>query len=262
MTSFEKQPGHISVCRLGVCCIALFLIGHMKVMAQVKQTSLSDYGNVSSLGVFGEYSDTSSHILIGEARNRKLFDLGVSYSHQLAHIGGTSLQYMGELRPVMLESDPITDQTNVEISPPPAVTYINNGPLAQACHPSATTYTSVSQGVIHTDEFTESCPGRRWTYGAGMSPVGFKWNFLVRSRFQPIFTGLAGMMFSTQQIPVNDASSWNFTFEFGAGVEYFRSSNRSIRAEWRFHHISNDFTARENPGIDSGLFQLTYSFGR
>jgi opacity protein-like surface antigen len=69
-------------------------------------------------------------------------------------------------------------------------------------------------------------------------------------------------MYSTQPIPLAQAGSFNFTFDLGAGVEIYRSTTRSIRAEYRFHHISNHNTAMENPGIDSGLFQVSYAFGR
>jgi hypothetical protein len=69
-------------------------------------------------------------------------------------------------------------------------------------------------------------------------------------------------MDSTQPIPTSGAGSFNFTFDVGAGFELFQSKGRSIRAEYRLHHISNHGTAQENPGIDNGAFQLTYSFGR
>jgi len=69
-------------------------------------------------------------------------------------------------------------------------------------------------------------------------------------------------MYSTRPIPVETAGSFNFTFDLGAGLELFRIHSQSIRAEYRYHHISNHFTAYENPGIDSGLVQLTWSFGR
>ena len=79
---------------------------------------------------------------------------------------------------------------------------------------------------------------------------------------QPFFIGHGGYMYSTTPIPIAQAGSFNFTFDLGAGVELYRSKTRSVRAEYRYHHISNHDTALENPGIDNGLFQLTDSFGR
>jgi hypothetical protein len=229
----------------------------------VSQTSpaTSNYSRLNGFGLFGEYSNDSSHMLIGVSRNRKLLDFGGSYTRRLLLNRFMDGQYMAEIRPVMLESDPITDQTTVIVSPPPSQTYTNDGPLQEACHAFTSTSTSIIQGVTYTENFTQTCPGRRWTYGAGLSPIGFKLNFLPRRRIQPVLTGLGGLMISTQQIPVSDASRFNFTFEFGGGLEFYRSTTRSIRVEWRYHHISNDFTGNQNPGIDSGLFQVTYAFG-
>ena len=94
--------------------------------------------------------------------------------------------------------------------------------------------------------------------------------FLSRRPVQPVFTFLAGYLFSTKSIPIFAAGSFNYSFEFGAGLEFFRSrepsagffANRALRAEYRYHHLSNAYTARANPGIDNGLLQITYSFGR
>ncbi len=69
-------------------------------------------------------------------------------------------------------------------------------------------------------------------------------------------------MYSTQPIPTQSAGSFNFTFDLGAGLEVYRSARTSIRAEYRYHHISNHNTATQNPGIDNGLFQVSYTFGR
>lgn len=85
---------------------------------------------------------------------------------------------------------------------------------------------------------------------------------MPRHKLQPFFIGHGGYMYSTQPIPISTAGSFNFTFDFGAGFEFYRSKTRSIRAEYRFHHISNHDTASQNPGIDNGLLQVTYSFGR
>jgi opacity protein-like surface antigen len=69
-------------------------------------------------------------------------------------------------------------------------------------------------------------------------------------------------MYSTRPIPDESAGSFNFTFDFGAGVEFWRSASKSVRIDYRYHHISNHYTAPDNPGIDNGLFQVTYAFGR
>jgi len=94
-----------------------------------------------------------------------------------------------------------------------------------------------------------------------MSPVGMQWNFMPMRKIQLLVDGHGGYMYSSQAIPIDNAGSFNFTFDIGAGFEVFRSKTKSIRAEYRYHHISNHGTADLNPGIDNGLFQVTYAFG-
>jgi hypothetical protein len=69
-------------------------------------------------------------------------------------------------------------------------------------------------------------------------------------------------MFSTQPVPITNAGSFNFTFEFGGGLEFYRTHTQSMRLEYQVQHFSNKYTADENPGVDSGLIKLTYTFGR
>lgn len=222
----------------------------------------SYYSRLNSFGIFGEYSNNSSHILLGLAQNRKLLDFGGFYSRRvfLNHI--VDAQYMAELRPIMLESDPLVHETTTVTSPPPTETFSNDVAFAEACHPFSSTFSNVIRGVTYSDTETITCGRRQWTFGEGFSPIGVKANFRPHHRLQPVFTSLAGYMFATKPIPIADAGSWNFTFEIGAGFEYYRSASRSIRAEYRLHHISNAYTADSNPGIDSQMIQITYAFGR
>ncbi len=69
-------------------------------------------------------------------------------------------------------------------------------------------------------------------------------------------------MYSNRPIPIPDAGSFNFTFEFGGGFEYFHAPHRSARLEYVVQHYSNHYTANQNPGVDSGFVKLTYAFGR
>jgi hypothetical protein len=168
---------------------------------------------------------------------------------------------MAELRPVLFESDPLFHQITTITAPPPSRTFTFDTALPEACRPSSSTYSGVSDGVPISQTIAITCNRRQWTFGEAFSPFGFKWNFLPRHRLQPVVTALAGYMFSTRPIPEADAGSANFTFQFGAGLEFYRSATRSIRAEYRLHHISNADSADENPGIDNQLIQITYAFG-
>jgi hypothetical protein len=218
------------------------------------------YTRANTLGIFGAYSADSSHILLGDAEKRMLLNLGVAYNRRL-HIGNiVNWQYSAEILPVALESDPLTRSVNVATSPV-AGTFVTIGEAPMVtCAPFVNNYNFTEEGIIFSGADTFTCSGRRWTIGEAISPVGMQWNFFPRRKAQAFFEGHGGYMYSTQQIPIAEAGSFNFTFDLGAGIEVYRSKTRSIRAEYRIHHISNHGTAEYNPGIDNGLFQVTYCF--
>jgi hypothetical protein len=219
------------------------------------------YARLNTFGVFGAYSGDSSHMLLGAAQNRKLLFFGFSYSRRLLLNHVVNWQYNAEFMPVALESDPVVHTVYHETSPYVG-TYSQDTRQSPGC-------------VDQSGSFDETFPGgnrwaytyvttceRQWSMGQAMSPAGMQWNFRPRRSIQPFITAHGGYMYSTQQIPVEGAGSFNFTFELAAGVEVYRSRTRSIRAEYRYHHISNNDSAHYNPGIDSGLLQVSYAFGR
>lgn len=230
----------------------------------------------NSFGLFTEYSNDSSHIFLGSAEQRKLLNFGAFYSRSLVRGRVVDFQYLVELRPVILESDPLAHYTFSSTvtfpgSPPSVSSTSGSYAPIYRCQPfSTTTSGSDSDGTTFSTVSTQTCGGRQWTFAEGLSPVGIKLNFRPHHRLQPVFTGLGGYMFSTQPIPIATAGSFNFTFEFGAGFELYqraerpgsRLPKRSIRAEYRYHHFSNHNTATDNPGVDNGMLQLTFAFGR
>jgi len=242
--------------------LALSLAVFFYSFAAFSQTKPVDpyYGRVNSFGVFTAYSNDSSHILLGVAENRKLLSFGASYSRRLWQGKVVSWQYDGEILPVALESDPVLTETVTYTSPISGTLSGTLEPVG-ACYPASQSFSVKEGGVVYTGTDTVVCK-RRWTIGEGISPVGFQWNFRPKHRMQPILMGHGGYMYSTRAIPIEGAGSFNFTFDFGGGVEWFQSTKRSWRAEYRYHHISNDDTANQNPGIDNGVFQLSYVFGR
>ena len=104
--------------------------------------------------------------------------------------------------------------------------------------------------------------GRRTTYGIGLMPVGFQFNFRRRRRFQPT-AGINGgfAFFSARDVPVPRSANFNFMFSLGPGLQIFAKESRSVTLGYRFHHISNADTGNPfNPGIDSNFFYAAYSF--
>ncbi|HEV2135308.1 MAG TPA: acyloxyacyl hydrolase [Terracidiphilus sp.] len=220
------------------------------------------YSRPNSFGLLLGYSGDSSHIVIGNAERRKLLLIGVSYNRRLTLGHSVNWQYSAEFEPVALESDPLSVFVNNQTLPTKG-TFVSPGGPTYSCTPMTVDYNFPGpDGESYAGTATTYCHGRRWTMGEAMSPVGFQWNFRPTHKLQPLIAGHGGYMFSTREIPMPGAGSFNFTFDLGAGLELYRSPTRSIRFDYRYHHISNDHTAAVNPGIDNGLFQVTYSFGR
>lgn len=225
------------------------------------------FARKNTFSVFGAYSNDSSHILMGDAENRKLLEFGGGYGRRLFMNRIVNWQYNGEILPVALESDLVGQSVQTQILPVAKTGPAYSVGQVLSCAVVITPYSYIFPNptggtTTYSGYFTQTCSGREWTIGEAISPVGFQWNFLPRLKAQPFLIGHGGYMYSTKPIPTAIAGSFNFTFDFGAGVELYRSRTQSVRAEYRFHHISNHQTAEENPGIDNGVFQVTYSFGR
>ncbi len=221
----------------------------------------------NTFSVFGAYSNDSSHMLMGYAGGRKLLDIGAGYSRRLFVNHVVNWQYSGEILPVALENDLLGQQVDHQTQPTVMTFPAHSIGQVISCAVITTPYNytipnpSGSGSTTYSGTLVQSCAGHQWNIGEAISPIGFQWNFLPRLKMQPFFIGHGGYMYSTKPIPVIYAGSFNFTFDVGAGVELYRSKTQSVRAEYRFHHISNHGTAQYNPGIDNGLFQITYSFG-
>ncbi len=101
---------------------------------------------------------------------------------------------------------------------------------------------------------------RRTIYGSGLSPVGFQLNFRRGHALQPYVNATAGVIYFTEQAPVSHSSQFNFILGLGAGVQIWRQADQSVSIGYKFQHISNGYTASLNPGVDSNLFYLGYSW--
>jgi hypothetical protein len=98
--------------------------------------------------------------------------------------------------------------------------------------------------------------GRGPVFGAGLSPFGLQGEMAV-TRSVDLFSmaALGGAWFS-DYMPQDGAKRFNFSIEFGGGV-YIRTNHRhAIQIGYKFHHFSNMYTARENPGVDGQIFYL------
>ena len=243
-----------------VVSLAVLLILISTANAQIGD---STFGSKNTYSAFIEYSNDSSHIILGSASNRKFASLGLQYERRLLSNRQFVWRYAAEFRPLILESDPTSTLTISIVAPPPTITFFEPTAAALQCigGQRIISGTDPITGIHYSETILTSC-GRRWTYAQGLSPAGTRINLRPHRRLQPTASFLAGYMLSAKKIPLDAAGAFNFTFEFGAGVEYFQSQSRAIRLEYQIQHFSNAYTAVENPGVDNGLFKLTCNFGR
>jgi len=103
---------------------------------------------------------------------------------------------------------------------------------------------------------------RRTIYGAGLSPVGFQVNFRARERVQPFAQASGGFLYFSERVPDETGAQFNFTADFGGGVQVKTGARKAWTFGYRYHHISNGYRAGTNPGFDSNLFYVGFSFFR
>jgi hypothetical protein len=218
------------------------------------------YSRGNTFGFLVSYSNDSSHMLLGVSEDRKLLNLGATYGRRLIQNRIVNWQYNLEVLPVILESDPVLHSVTTYTLPLPGPPFITTTEPATACQSGSGTMTFTAGGVVYSYNYDNTC-SRRWTVGEGISPIGLQWNFLPRHKLQPVIVGHGGYVYTSSPIPTQNAGSFNFTFDFGVGLELYRTHSRSLRLDYRYHHISDDYTTPVNPGIDNGLFTLTYCFG-
>jgi hypothetical protein len=96
----------------------------------------------------------------------------------------------------------------------------------------------------------------------GVSPVGLKFQFRRRERVQPFVEGTGGVLVFDRNVPYDAARRFNYTFGPGAGVQILSRSRQALTLGYSFHHVSNAYTGRINPGVDSHVFRVGYSVFR
>jgi hypothetical protein len=170
---------------------------------------------------FGAWTGYSpfSFVLKGTSKDRQLFLLNLQYAHTLIATRLVSLKYTAEIVPVAVEFQPTQK-------------FIVDGKLL--VNPA---------GAI---------------YGIGATPLGVQANFGPK-KVQPFLSGSLGFLHFNRQVPILGSAQFNYTISIGFGAQVFLRPGRSLNFGWRYHHLSNDYEAHLNPGIDSGVFFVGFS---
>jgi hypothetical protein len=95
---------------------------------------------------------------------------------------------------------------------------------------------------------------RRNVFGAGLSPIGFQLYFRPQSRIKPFVNTSGGFIFFGDPVPRLNGARFNFTYDFGGGVQVFRDSRRAFTFGYKYQRLSNGGRALNNPGFDGHVF--------
>jgi len=98
-------------------------------------------------------------------------------------------------------------------------------------------------------------------YGFGLSPLVWRWNFQPRGRLAPYAELAAGGLWTTDPVPDHTTKA-NFTAHAGGGLRVFVKPQQALVVSYWLHHISNGNRLDRNPGVNSHVLQVGYSYIR
>lgn len=87
------------------------------------------------------------------------------------------------------------------------------------------------------------------------------WKFTSAGDFVPYLFAGGGVLYVDLGLPTM-GSRLNFSYQGGAGMQYFFRKDLAFDLEYRYHHISNAGTAEPNEPLNSSKFLLGVSIFR
>ena len=105
---------------------------------------------------------------------------------------------------------------------------------------------------------------RRWQYGAGISPLGFRMIWRRPGTFQPYGIAKGDILYFKNRVLSTQGTHLQFGSEIGLGIQKALNSRLGFRAGFSDFHLSNGNIGRRNPGIDFMYFtgSLTCRLGK
>lgn len=99
------------------------------------------------------------------------------------------------------------------------------------------------------------------TYGFGITPLLWRWNFEPRGNVAPFAELAGGALFTRDPVPARTTTA-NFTAHVSYGMRYFFRPHTSFVLSYRLHHISNGNRLERNPGVNAHVLQVGLSLLR
>ncbi len=95
--------------------------------------------------------------------------------------------------------------------------------------------------------------GKTSAYGVGLVPIGLDLAVDVARRVRFQLGAGAGLYRFSQHIPLAAGRQRNFSAEWDGTLMFDTGRDRWLQLGMRWKHLSNGFTAYENPGIDNRM---------
>jgi len=174
---------------------------------------------VEGEGSFGHYR------IFASADSSKLYEGGVEYDrHSWGYFLKSQMDYVAEVLPVVLLSQPIKADTWGDQSAPP----------------------------------------KQELYGVGFSPIGFRMLWRNNKSIKPYFLVKGGMLIYDKKALSPYGAYENFSFQVGLGIQARLTRTLDLRAGYSDIHFSNAFIVPSNPGLDvmSCNVGLSYHLGK
>lgn len=171
------------------------------------------------IGIVGGRSVGSIH-LFGYADNREINVFGVQLAHPMGHLLNARFDYMTELIPFFVLSEPKE-------------------------------YGADSRALD-----TE----RKFVHGVGVSPIGARILWRPHSIFKPYLLGRGGILYFNDRVLSTRGTHLQFLAEFGAGVQIKIHPHTQLSFGYSFYHFSNGNIAARNPALDSNFIYSTLNF--
>jgi len=116
--------------------------------------------------------------------------------------------------------------------------------------------------LVQTSPTTTTTVGDRKTvFGVGFVPFGLQFNWRNSKKIQPFIAGGMGIALFNKKFPDNRSTlepdrignRFQIMPEFGAGVEIRNSEIKSYFIGYKYHHMSNGYTAPLNVGYNTNM---------
>lgn len=95
---------------------------------------------------------------------------------------------------------------------------------------------------------------------AGISPIGLELSTADWRRVSMFGAAAGGALVFNRPFPVVEAQRVNFTLEYGLGIRFRTTAGQWVQLGYKFHHLSNAFMARMNPGLDAHVVYGGYQW--